>query len=275
MRASLLLGFCAALCLPATALAWSPLRAENPNVKKGNALMAEEQYPDALGAYDQAARELPDAKAVQLNRGLALLAQDLTDPAKEAFTSAGDPSAPPEVRADAYYDLGIAHARQGNARSEEERFDEASALFREAAEAFKRSLRIRPGNRNAAWNLEYALQRIREGERKEEQRQEEEQEQEEEPIDDHGLNATGAGLVQGVGDGAREARLEGMTLAVRPSWLSLFKGDVFPLHAQGRLEDRDGRRVEFSILTAASSSQRRRMATIIQQDLAELGILVR
>ena len=38
--------------------------------------------------------------------------------------------------------------------------------------------RIRPGNRNAAWNLEYALQRIREEEQKQEQRQEQEQEQE-------------------------------------------------------------------------------------------------
>ena len=69
---------CAAgLALPASASAWSPLRGENSNTKKGNALMAQEQYGPALEAYDEAARELPDARAVQLNRGLALLAQDL------------------------------------------------------------------------------------------------------------------------------------------------------------------------------------------------------
>ncbi|MGB5220669.1 MAG: hypothetical protein WBN60_06550, partial [Polyangiales bacterium] len=71
MRATLLLSLCAALCLPATALAWSPLRAENPNVKRGNELMAQEQYADALEAYDSAARELPEDRGVQLNRGLA------------------------------------------------------------------------------------------------------------------------------------------------------------------------------------------------------------
>ena len=31
---------CVALLLPSSALAWSPLRAPNPNVEKGNALMA-------------------------------------------------------------------------------------------------------------------------------------------------------------------------------------------------------------------------------------------
>ena len=84
----------ATLALPVGASAWSPLRAENSNVNKGNALMAEEQYGPALGAYDEAARELPDARGVQLNRGLALLAQDLSEQAKEAFLAAADPSKP-------------------------------------------------------------------------------------------------------------------------------------------------------------------------------------
>jgi tetratricopeptide (TPR) repeat protein len=169
-----------ALLTPASALAWSPLRAENPNAKRGNEQMAAEQYAEALEAYDQAARELPEARAVQLNRGLALLAQELHEPAKVAFTDAADPSAPPEVRADAYYDLGIVHAREGNAASEQEDFEQSSAHFREAADAFKRSLRAKPGNRNAAWNLEYALKRIREEEQKQEQSQEQEQEQSQE-----------------------------------------------------------------------------------------------
>ena len=177
MRRALTLCCCVALSFPATALAWSPLRAKNPRVEEGNELMAQAQYADALEAYDEAARELPDARAVQLNRGLALLSQDLTEPSKEAFVTAADPSAAPEIRADAYYNLGIAHARQGDALSEQEDFEGASTQFREAANAFKRSLRLRPGNRSAAWNLEYALQRIREEEQKQEQSREQSQEQ--------------------------------------------------------------------------------------------------
>ena len=158
----------AALGLPASASAWSPLRGENSNAKKGNALMAQEQYGPALEAYDEAARELPEARAVQLNRGLALLAQDLGEQSKEAFLAAADPAASPSTRADAYYNLGIAYAREGEAISQQEEYEQASAHFREAADAFKRALRVRPGDRNAAWNLEYAMKRIREEEEKQE-----------------------------------------------------------------------------------------------------------
>ena len=48
-----------ALLVPASASAWSPLRAENSNTKRGNELMAQEQFGPALEAYDEAARELP------------------------------------------------------------------------------------------------------------------------------------------------------------------------------------------------------------------------
>ncbi len=174
----------AALALPASASAWSALRGENSNAKKGNALMAQEQYGPALEAYDEAARELPNARAVQLNRGLALLAQDLSEQAKEAFLAAADPSASPRTRADAYYDLGIAYAREGDSIAQQEEYEQASAHFREAADAFKRALRIRPGDRNAAWNLEYAMKRIREEEEKKEQ-QEQQQNEESESEDEN------------------------------------------------------------------------------------------
>lgn len=178
MRWSALCVCCvAALAPPASASAWTPLRTENPNAKRGNQLMAQEQYGPALEAYDEATRELPETRALQLNRGLALLGQDLSEQAKEAFIAAADPSAAANTRADAYYDLGIAFAREGNALSQQESYEESSAHFREAADAFKRSLRVRPGDRDAAWNLEYALKRIREEEEKQQQQEQQQQEQ--------------------------------------------------------------------------------------------------
>ncbi|MFW2389246.1 MAG: hypothetical protein ACN4G0_12970 [Polyangiales bacterium] len=170
----------AALAMPASASAWSPLRGENSNAKRGNALMGEEQYGPALEAYDEAARELPNVPEVHVNRGLAFLGQGLSEQSKEAFVAAADPSASPNTRADAYYNLGIAFAREGDSLSEQEEFEQASAHFREAADAFKRSLRLRPGDRNAAWNLEYALKRIREEEEKRQEQQQQEQDQEQE-----------------------------------------------------------------------------------------------
>lgn len=168
-----------ALLAPTTALAWSPLRSENSDVNKGNALMSEGQPEAALESYDLAAEELPDSKGVQLNRGLALLAQDLIEQAKEPLLAAADPSAPTNTRADAYYDLGVAYARNGDALAQQQDHEQATASFREAADAFKRSLRLRPGDRDGAWNLEYALQRIREQEQKQQEQEQQEQGQEE------------------------------------------------------------------------------------------------
>ncbi|MEM9731186.1 MAG: hypothetical protein AAF997_21610 [Myxococcota bacterium] len=165
------------------ALAWEPLRTENTDVKKGNALMSEEKYGEALMSYDEAAAELPESKGVQLNRGLALLAQDATEQAKEAFLSAADPSAPKDVRADAYYDLGVTFGKQGDLLADKEELEPAMENYREAVDAFKRSLRVRPGDRDAAWNLEYALQRIREQEEKKQQQQQEQDEQEQDEQD--------------------------------------------------------------------------------------------
>ena len=146
--------------------------------------MAQGQYGPALEAYDEAARELPDVRAVQLNRGLALLAQDLGEQAKDAFVAAADPAASPNTRADAYYDLGIGYARQGDAISQQEEYEQASAHFQEAADAFKRALRVRPGDRDAAWNLEYAMKRIREEEEKQEKQEQQDQEQQQEQQQD-------------------------------------------------------------------------------------------
>ncbi len=55
--------------------------------------------------------------------------------------------------------------------------------------------------------------------------------------------------------------------------LQLLKQDGFQLSA-GKLSDRDGHAVEFSIITNAGNRARERMATMIQQDLRTLGIAV-
>ena len=55
--------------------------------------------------------------------------------------------------------------------------------------------------------------------------------------------------------------------------LQLLRQDGFQL-AAGKLLDRDGHAVEFSIVTNAGNRTRERMATMVQQDLSALGITV-
>ena len=167
----------AAAFAPASALAWDPFRTRNSAVEEGNARMADGDATGALASYDQAARQLPNEPRVQLNRGLALMTADQLPEAREAFLRAADPDAPAEVRADAYYDLGLAFFQEGDAAATEEDHQNAQASFREAADAFRRSLRARPGNRDAAWNLELALRRIREEEEKQEQEEQQQEQQ--------------------------------------------------------------------------------------------------
>ncbi|MBV8906159.1 MAG: ABC transporter substrate-binding protein, partial [Acidobacteriia bacterium] len=56
---------------------------------------------------------------------------------------------------------------------------------------------------------------------------------------------------------------------------TLLKSSGFAWNGDGRLVDQAGRPIEFSILTNAGNSERAQMATMIQQDLAEIGIAVR
>lgn len=169
----------AILFVAAPAAAWDPFLVENAEVADGNEQLAAGNARAALSHYDRAARALPDAPGVHLNRGLALLEAGELDRAREAFLRAAEPPAEVSLRADAYYDLGLAFYRQGDAAAaEEDNTEEATRLFREAADAFRRSLRLRPGTEDAGWNLELALRRIREQEEREEQeRQEQEQQQ--------------------------------------------------------------------------------------------------
>ncbi len=146
-----------------------PFLTANHHVETGNREMAAGHHDAALHAYDQAARELPSSGGVHLDRGLALLAAGKLDKAREALLMASEPPATSSIRADAYYDLGVAFYREGDQKAGSNDHQEAQRLFREAADAFRHSLRARPGNHAAGWNLELALRRIHEQQQKQQQ----------------------------------------------------------------------------------------------------------
>lgn len=175
VAAVVVLSLCA---FPTRALAWEWLRSENQHVHDGNARMRANDAAGALRLYDLAARELPSEAGVHLNRGLALLAANELDRAREALLLATDPPATAAIRSAAHYNLGLAFYRQADAKAGENDHQEAQRIFREAADSFRRSLRLHPGNRDAAWNLELALRRIQEQQQQQEQQEQQQQQQE-------------------------------------------------------------------------------------------------
>jgi Ca-activated chloride channel family protein len=174
--AALAIGFCL-LARPSLVRAEAPawLRSENRNVREGNQKLATSDSKAALAAYDRAARELPSEGGVHLDRGLALLRAGDLAAAREALKLATRPPASTAVRADAYYDLGSAFYKEADGRAKENKHDEAQQLFREASDAFKQSLRLRPNDRSSAWNYELAARRITEQQEKQKQKDQQDQ----------------------------------------------------------------------------------------------------
>lgn len=148
---------------------------ENRDVSKGNKLLKEKKYNDALEKYDAAARTLPGQNAVHLDRGLALarLGNDKLDQAMQAFTLAGEGNGSDAVRARALANLANSFCKKED--------------YAKAVELYKRSLMLVPGNRDVAWNFEFALKKKKEKEeqqKKEEEKQKDEQKKQDEQKQD-------------------------------------------------------------------------------------------
>ena len=161
---------------PSVAFAWEPFRSESRDVERGNEHLKKGQAAEALEAYETAQRKLPSEPGVQLNRGLALLQQGKLGPAREAFRNASQGNASPEVRGQALYDLGLAFMKEAEAQAKSEDLDGAQKSLQEAVDALKSSLRAKPKNRDAAWNLEVARQRLVDTQKKQEEKKKQEEE---------------------------------------------------------------------------------------------------
>lgn len=165
---------------PGAALAWDPFRAPNDDVLKGNAHLEKGQVQEALSAYNEAAKRLPNEPGVHLDRGLALLKAGKLPEAREALRMATQGDASPAIRGQANYNLGLAFMQEAEAAAKQEQGDEAQKLLRESADAFKGSLRANPGNRDAAWNYELAKRRLVEQQKKDQEKKEQEKKEQEE-----------------------------------------------------------------------------------------------
>ena len=173
------------------------LQRDNADIAAGNAALDAGDTEGALAAYDRAAASLPSQPGVHLDRGIALLSDGQYATARESLLRATDTPAGSDglhsveyfqnVKAAAYYNLGLSFYLEGDATAQGGATPEtpgdpeaAQRLFRESITALTRSLQIKPGNRDAAWNLELARRRLREQEEEQERQEQENQEEEQE-----------------------------------------------------------------------------------------------
>jgi Ca-activated chloride channel homolog len=121
----------------------------HPDVEEGNRLMAAGKAAEALAAYDRALASRPDDPAIHYDRGAALYQLGKLPEARAEFQRAAEAQGvDPALKADALYNMGNSLLRQEQAK--------------DAIDAYKRTLGLRPDDRRAKWNLELALRRLRE-----------------------------------------------------------------------------------------------------------------
>jgi Ca-activated chloride channel family protein len=124
-----------------------------------------EHYETATEHLDAAVARRGERAELYYDRGLILIATGDLEGARALFQN-GTLSEHPQVQASSHYQLG-------NLALTQEDWEGAIAAFREC-------LRIQPEHHNAKWNLELALLRKREQEKKEQEEQEQEKKEQDE-----------------------------------------------------------------------------------------------
>jgi tetratricopeptide (TPR) repeat protein len=120
---------------------FEPLRSRNGEVEQGNALMKSGNAEEALKHYDKAVAALPAEAGAHFDRGAALYALQRFDEAGQEFLRATE-AKDGTLKAQAFYNLGNAFFKKEK--------------FKEAVEAYKRTLALDPRDERAKWNLEIA-----------------------------------------------------------------------------------------------------------------------
>lgn len=156
-RAPIIIGMIwATMCASAPAIARADdtaSRTAAEKVKAGNEFLAQQQYADALAAYDEAKKALPESAEVAYNRGIALYRLGEYEKATKALQDALKPDKP-ELESKVKYNLGRnAHE---SAIAKREKLPEAIDELSKAVSFYKDALSLNDKDADARKNMEEA-----------------------------------------------------------------------------------------------------------------------
>jgi Ca-activated chloride channel family protein len=143
--------FAVACALAPLLLGFGVLEKRDAEIEAGNAAMKAGKAEDALTHYDQAVKKLSADAGAHFDRGAALYALSRFDEAGQEFLRATE-AKDPALKASAFYNLGNAFFKKEK--------------FKEAVSAYTRTLGLKPDDKQAKWNLEIALKKQKEEEKK-------------------------------------------------------------------------------------------------------------
>ncbi|HSJ25858.1 MAG TPA: VWA domain-containing protein [Longimicrobiales bacterium] len=123
------------------------------DLERGNRMYREGRYEEAVDAYRRVVESGRSSPEVHYNLGTALLAMGAYQEAEQHLQAALQ-AVEPDVRNRTFYNLGNRFLAEGRAQQDLQR---QGQLLDAAIEAYRRALRIAPGDVDAKWNLEMAL----------------------------------------------------------------------------------------------------------------------
>ena len=141
---------------------------------KANRLYSKGKYEEALKLYDDALAIDPSDAKLMMNRGSALYRLGEFGEAERAYLDALSREMGKGTRADAYYNLGNALYRQGERLELEGNAASARGKYSQALENYINTLKLRPNDRDAKWNLQLAHEKVDMLENQEDQQQDQE-----------------------------------------------------------------------------------------------------
>ncbi len=136
---------------------------ERKFIREGYRAYNEGNYSEAEIAFRKAEEADSESYIARYNTSAALYQQQNLEESGERFTQLMGEASDPAEQAKLLHNMG-------NVMLEGQQ-------FREAAEAYKRSLRLNPGDEDTRYNLAYALEKLREQEQQEQNQEQQEQNQ--------------------------------------------------------------------------------------------------
>lgn len=136
---------------------------ENKYIRSGNDNYYEDSYKDAEVDYMRALEKNPESVKGQYNLGGALYKQENYEDATKLYGNVASRDADADTRAKAFYNLGNSYVKEQK--------------FQEAIESYKSALRLKPGDMDTKYNLEYAKKMMQKQEQ-EQQNQDQNKDQE-------------------------------------------------------------------------------------------------
>ncbi|MCL2689737.1 MAG: tetratricopeptide repeat protein [Chitinispirillia bacterium] len=127
--------------------------------RRANKLYSQGKYDEALKLYEEAMLLDPQDNKLRMNRGSALYRLGEMDEAESSYIGSLSQT-DKKTLADAHYNLGNILYRQGEHLKRDGDFSTARSKYSQALENYVETLKLRPNDKDAKWNLQLAHRNV-------------------------------------------------------------------------------------------------------------------